>query len=77
MKFLFLLILFFFLFSPIIRMITRVFLVKKMSQFQNGQPQKKPTRKEGDIRIDNASPKHQQKTGNSEGHYIDFEEVKD
>lgn len=49
-------------------------IVKEQKRYyEQNSPQ---NRKEGEIRVDNATPNKSQKTKDSEGQYIDFEEVK-
>ena len=78
MKFLFVIFLFFILIGPVIRFAFRFLVMNKIVKEQKKQyeQQNPPRRKEGEIRVDNVTPNKSQKTGNSEGQYIDFEEVK-
>lgn len=74
MKFLFLLFLFFILIGPVVRFLFRMLVMNKIVQEQ--KKHEKPTRKEGDIRVENATPKRPQQTRDTEGQYIDYEEIK-
>lgn len=77
MKFLFVLFLFFILIGPVIRFLFRILVMNKVVQEQKKYYQKQnPGRKEGDIRVDNATPSRPQKTRDADGQYIDYEEIK-
>lgn len=77
MKFLLLLFLFFLLIGPVIRFAFRFLVMNKVVKEQKKYyEQQNPQRPVGDIRVDNATPNRQQKSNNSEGQYVDFEEVK-
>jgi hypothetical protein len=74
MKFLFVLILFFILLGPILRFLLRMFVMNKVMKEQ--VKAQKSARKEGDIRVENAAPNRPQHTKDSDGQYIDYEEIK-
>ncbi|WP_367915049.1 DUF4834 domain-containing protein [Leadbetterella sp. DM7] len=77
MKFLFLLFLFFILIGPVVRFVFRMLVMNKVVQEQKKYYEKqRPTRKEGDIRVENATPNRPQRSSDSDGQYIDYEEVK-
>lgn len=78
MKFLFVIFLIFILIGPIIRFAFRFLVMNKIVKEQKRQyeQQNPPRGKEGEIRVDNPAPNKSPKTGDSEGQYIDFEEVK-
>ncbi|MBX2953913.1 MAG: hypothetical protein KF870_15530 [Leadbetterella sp.] len=44
-------------------------VVQQQNKYQN------PARKEGDIRVENATPNKPQKTRDTDGQYIDYEEI--
>jgi nucleoside diphosphate kinase len=78
MKFLLVIFLIFILIGPVIRFALRFLVMNKIVKeqkryYEQNSPQ---NRKEGEIRVDNATPNKSQKTKDSEGQYIDFEEVK-
>lgn len=77
MKFLFLLFLFFILIGPMVRFVFRMLVMNKVVKEQQKYYQKQnPSRREGDIRVDNATPNRPQKTKDTDGQYIDYEEIK-
>ena len=77
LKFLFVLFLFFILIGPAVRFVFRMLVMNKVVKEQQKFYQKqKPSRSEGDIRVDNATPHRPQKTKDTDGQYIDYEEIK-
>jgi len=77
MKFLFLLFLFFILIGPVIRFVFRMLVMNKVVQQQQKYYEKQnPSRKEGDVRVENATPHRPQRSKDSDGQYIDYEEIK-
>jgi hypothetical protein len=74
MKFLFVIILFFILLGPILRFLLRMFVMNKVMKEQ--VKAQKSARREGDIRVENAAPHRPQRTKDSDGQYIDYEEIK-
>lgn len=77
MKFLFVLFLFFILIGPVVRFLFRMLVMNKVVQEQKKYYQKQnPTRKEGDIRVENVTPNRPQQSRNTDGQYIDYEEIK-
>ncbi|MCD8539685.1 MAG: DUF4834 family protein [Leadbetterella sp.] len=52
-------------------------VMNKVVQEQKKYYQKQsPSRKEGDIRVENATPNRPQQSRDTEGQYIDYEEIK-
>jgi hypothetical protein len=78
MKFLLVIFLIFILIGPIIRFAFRFLVMNKIVKEQRRQyeQQNPPRRKEGEIKVDTTTTSRSQKTSDSEGQYIDFEEVK-
>lgn len=77
LKFLFVLFLFFILIGPVVRFLFRMLVMNKVVQEQKKYYQKQnPARKEGDIRVENATPNRPQQSRDTEGQYIDYEEIK-
>lgn len=77
MKFLFVLFLFFILIGPLVRFLFRMLVVNKVVQEQKKYYQKQnPARKEGDIRVENVTPNRPQQSRDTDGQYIDYEEIK-
>ena len=74
MKFLFVLFLFIILLGPVVRFLFRMLVMNKVVQAQ--KKYQTPPRKEGEIRVDNATPQRPGKTRDTEGQYIDYEEIK-
>lgn len=74
MKFLFVLFLFFILIGPVIRFVFRMLVMNKIVQEQ--KKYERPVRKEGEVRVENATPHRAQQTKDTEGQYIDYEEIK-
>lgn len=74
LKFLFVLFLFFILIGPAVRFVFRMLVMNKVVQEQNKY--QNPARKEGDIRVENATPNKPQRTRDTDGQYIDYEEIK-
>ncbi len=77
MKFLFLLFLFFILIGPMVRFVFRMLVMNKVVEQQKKYYERQnPSRKEGDIKVENATPNRPQRSRDSEGQYIDYEEIK-
>ncbi len=78
MKFLFLIFLFFILLGPVIRFAFRFLVMNKIVKEQKKyyETQSPPKRKEGEVRVENATPSRPKRTNDTDGQYIDFEEVK-
>jgi hypothetical protein len=74
MKFLFVLLLFFILLGPVLRLLLRTIVMNKVMKEQKKYTT--TTRKEGDIRVENAAPHRSQRTRDTDGQYIDYEEIK-
>ncbi len=77
LKFLFVLFLFFILIGPVVRFLFRMLVMNKVVQEQKKYYQKQnPSRKEGDIRVENVTPNRPQQSRDTDGQYIDYEEIK-
>lgn len=76
MKFILVIILFLFLIGPIIRFAFRFFVMNKIVKEQKKYYNQESNRKEGEIRVENATPNRTSRTKDTEGQYVDFEEVK-
>lgn len=74
MKFLFVLILFFILLGPILRLLLRMFVMNKVMKEQVKAT--KSARREGDIKVENTAHHRPARTKDSDGQYIDYEEIK-